>query len=121
MTKAWADKLPKSIRVGPYDYRIELWDNAAARASHRFGEFSSIEGCIRIQHDLANIPQLVDVVIHEACHALYSAYQIMDDDKEERIVSSLGTGWTQIFRDNPALVQWFSDASAEMRKPVEVA
>lgn len=116
MTKEWADRLPKKLRISAYDFRVDLWDAPQAQNAHRYGECSSIEQRITIQAEFATLVKMIDTLLHEIGHALYWAYGVEDDDKEERIVSAMGTAWTQLWRDNPALLDWLSAAMAEVRK-----
>lgn len=116
MTKAWAERLPKSVRVGPHIWRVELWTHLQGSASGKYGECSTQEFRISVQAEVHALSSLFDTVIHELSHAIYWAQDIADDDKEERSVTRYATGWTQVFRDNPELVRWLYDASAEMRE-----
>jgi hypothetical protein len=45
-------------------------------------------------------------LLHEAGHAIYATYALTEDDTEERIVAAFATGWAQVFRDNPWLLEW---------------
>ena len=95
--------LPQSVRVAAFDIAIIAWPHTAAAAAAKFGEFSSLELCIRVDASVAPI-KLIDTLIHEINHAIYWAYGIDDADKEERLVATMATAWTQIYRDNPALL-----------------
>jgi hypothetical protein len=106
--------LPRSLRIAGYDITIEEWNHHAAQASSRYGEFSSIEQTIRVSDKIVNLPKRVDTVLHEIHHAIWWAYGIHDRDNQERIVSVLGTAWMQIWRDNPALVEWLSASTRLM-------
>lgn len=107
-------KLPSSVRVGPYDIRILIADTLQMTASARWGEFSSIEQAIRVDVGIATNAKAVDTVIHELLHAIWWAYQIRDDDKEERTVSMIALGWLALLRDNPDLLQWLNVAIAQI-------
>lgn len=98
----------KSLRVAAFDVRIRVYDRLAAIGDQRYGSFSGVEQLITV--DLAVRPQKVlDTLLHEISHAIFWAYGIEDADKEERIVSALGTAWAQVYRDNPGLLPWISD------------
>lgn len=116
MTKEWADRLPKRLRVAAYDFKIELLTHHQSTARRAFGECSINEQLISIQEEMPNLAKLVDTVLHEAGHAIYWAYGIDDADKEERIVGAMGTAWTQVWRDNPDLLDWLSAAMVEVRR-----
>ena len=98
--------LPASIRVGAFDIAIVKWPGRAALEVNAFGDFSRYEQRIRISDDIATVFKEVDTFIHELGHAIFWAYGIEDEDKEERIVSIQTTAWTQIYRDNPWFMTW---------------
>jgi hypothetical protein len=114
-TKNLFDQLPEMIVISGFDIAIEKWSTVGAHASHRYGEFSSIEQLIRISESHAHPTMLLDTVIHEIMHAIYWAAGVEDEDKEERIVSAMSSAWMQIWRDNPALLAWVVRATTEIR------
>lgn len=99
-------ELPKTVRVGPFDFHIVPMDMHKATANSRYGECSSIEMKISIQEEFSSPIKAVDTVLHEISHAIFWAYGLEDGDKEERTVSTFGTAWTQVWRDNPKLLAW---------------
>lgn len=104
------DKLPKIVRVAGYDIRIELMSTHMATSMQRYGEFSSIEQTIRLQCEMPSRFKAVDTFLHEVNHAIFWAYGLEDDDKEERIVSTFSTAQMTLFRDNPWLTKWIAEA-----------
>lgn len=112
-------KLPASVRVGPYDFRLEKWCSHAANGARSWGECSSCEFVIRIQDNIPRPEKALDTLLHEIGHALFWTYKLQDDDKEERVVSTMATAWTQIYRDNPWLIDWIGDAIGHRTWPVE--
>ena len=108
--RALMQKLPAVVRVGPYDFRIVQWTIQQATGISRWGEFSSIEQTIRLQTDMPSRYKCLDTFFHELCHAIYWAYGISDDDKEERIVGMLGSAMAALYRDNPWLAGWVQSA-----------
>lgn len=103
-------KLPSTLRVGAFDFKIEIWASTSAAANNRFGEFSAVEQTIRISEDIATRHKVAHTFIHEALHAAYWVYGVDDGDKEERIVSALSVGIVALFRDNPWLPGWIESA-----------
>jgi len=91
------DKLPTMVRVLAFDIEIVDWKPHGAR--NKFGEFSALENIIRIDFSTDKI-NVVDTLIHEINHAIFWAYGIHDEDKEERTVAILSSAWVQVFRDN---------------------
>ena len=60
--------------------------------------------------------------MHEINHAIFWAYCIQNEDKEERVVSTMATAWTQIFRDNPKILRFIQTCvSGGDLKPQEVS
>ena len=104
------EKLPKVVRVGGFDIRIELMSMHTAAGMQRYGEFSSVEQTIRLQREMPSRFKAVDTLLHEINHAIYWAYGLEDDDKEERIVGTFGTAQMALFRDNPWLTKWIGEA-----------
>lgn len=99
----------KKVRVAAFDFEIIPWTHKEATSMQRYGECSSFELKIRIDETLVPV-QMVDTLLHEIGHAIYWAYNIEDEDKEERIVSTQATAWTQIFRDNPELLSFITQS-----------
>ncbi len=102
--------LPTIIKDGPFDIAIVVADQHWAAANSRWGEFSSCEQCIRFQDEFPSSFKVVDIVLHEVGHAICWAYGIQDEDKEERVVATMATAWTQVWRDNPVLLSWMTGA-----------
>lgn len=44
-----------------------------------------------------------NTLIHELLHAIYDVYHIQDTDDEERTVTTMANGLTQVLKDNPEL------------------
>lgn len=106
------DELPASVRVGGFDFRIEKWNPNQTLGAQRWGEFSSAEARIAVQRDMPTVHKAVDTVLHEISHAIFWVYGIEDEDKEERIVSTFGSAWMALYRDNPWLLDWIKRALA---------
>lgn len=99
--------LPPKIKVACFDIDIIAWGSSAANARRAYGEFSNEEKLIRIDTTVDRW-QVFSTLLHEINHAVYCAYGIQDEDKEERIVDVMGNAWAQIYRDNPHLVEWIT-------------
>lgn len=105
------DSLPPSIRVGPFDYRIEVWTAMQAAGERKFGACSTCEQKISIQRDMPTAVKAADTLLHEALHAIFWVYNIQDEDKEERSVGILAVALVALHRDNPWLAGWISDCT----------
>lgn len=104
--------LPASIRVGPFDFAVKEWDHPEAYTRGRYGEMSTIDFTIKIDRTIPPI-KLADTVLHEVGHCIYWAYSLKDDDEEERLISTMATAWTQVWRDNPSLYRWLGATLAK--------
>ena len=109
---ALVKKLPPSIRVGAYDFEIEQWHANKAAGARRWGECSCTEMRISIQQDMPCRVQTVHTLVHEINHAVWWAFGVEDEDKEERTVNLSANGWTCVYRDNPWLLDWLKEAVA---------
>ena len=108
------DHLPPNIRIGPFDFALQPWDVNQSYGARRYGECSCVELRISISRGMAAPVKAVDTLIHEIGHALFWAYGIdAEKDDEERLVGSLATAWTAVYRDNPWLLAWIAEALAE--------
>ena len=101
-------ELPKLVKVAGFDITIVTWTPREAMSAHRYGEFSSIEETIRLDATMSDI-KMVGTLIHELTHAIYWAYNIEDEDKEERVCCTMATAWTQIYRDNPLILSFITN------------
>ena len=100
-------ELPKSTRVAAFDIEFTEWTSHEGNDRRAYGQFSSTQQTISV--DTSVKPQkLLDTTLHEINHAIYWAYGLEDEDKEERIVATFATAWAQIYRDNPELLKWIA-------------
>lgn len=107
--RSFAMSCPRYVRVGPYDIAMIAEGAAWETANRRFGEFSTIEQAIRFNGEMPSVAKMLDTIMHEVFHAIFWAYDLEDEDKEERTVSSMATGWVAFLRDNPAFDAWMMD------------
>lgn len=106
-------RLPVAVRVGPFDLTVKICEAAdftEREGETTEGEWSDRDHLIRLRDTHPSALSLMDTLLHEIGHAIYDIYRLTDDDDQERIVATMATAWTQIFRDNPALLNWMNDA-----------
>ena len=104
--------LPKSIRVGPFDYAVRYTEAHSDDKLNVLGQCSPTRLSILIQQDMPPT-RTAECVLHEVTHAIADCYALMDDDgkvAEERMAQVFGAGWAQVWRDNPKLLQWMQKA-----------
>ncbi len=102
-----ADALPPSIRVGYRTYAIEIMSAMHSTSRDVFGECDNCVGIIRIRADLDRV-KAVNTMLHEIMHACFYVAGLQDEDKQERTVTGLANQVTQVWRDNPALIDWIA-------------
>ena len=107
--KTFMKKLPRTVRIGPHDFKFELISHGRASGQQIYGMCEPNCMTIQIHSELASRAMAVDTVIHEISHAIFFAFHLNSGDGEERIVSMFGSAWTQIYRDNPALLRWIAE------------
>lgn len=102
---AHMSKLPKSIKVGPFDFAIVRISQDVA---DRLREDGDIDGyTIHIGKGQKGA-RLADTVLHEINHAIYRVWGLSDTDDEERTVTAMSTGLICVMRDNPGFAKWLS-------------
>lgn len=104
--------LPLTVRIGPYDFTVIKDGPLVSQSKGRWGECSTVEQRLSIQAEMPTPQKAVDTFFHEVMHAVFWAYNVADEDKEERIVGTLGTALTALHRDNPWLSSWVAQALA---------
>jgi hypothetical protein len=110
MTPAEAfDRMPKLVRIGPFDFEIVTWTSLESNAARRYGECSTQEQKLRICREMSSCEKLVDTVLHEVLHAIFWAYSIEDGFNEEQTVTRISTAFLSLFRDNPELLLWVNE------------
>lgn len=97
--------MPQSVRVGPFDYRVQSWPSREASAADRFGECDRFNNVIRVRDDISR-QRSAETMIHEILHAVWDTQGLGDNETEERIVTCFGLGLSQVIRDNPDFVAW---------------
>lgn len=101
-------EIPKSVKVGPYTFKVYARSRAWYNTHGVFGNMVADTLEINVCGHLAPIVTL-DTLLHEILHAVYYVYHLDDKDDEERIVSTLATAMTGVYRDNPFLCAYQSN------------
>lgn len=97
-------KLPNKVRIAGLDYAIVPCD--ALQHQRMYGVFDANAREIRIDSNHYNHHNILDTILHEILHGVYWQYNIKSEDDEERTVTAMSTGLTQVLLDNPDLVKW---------------
>jgi hypothetical protein len=101
-------KRPKSIRVGPFDVSVAQMPPGEPEAD--YGDYEDSKLRIQMAATFASPAQEAETFIHEILHAIWTTYNVKDEDKEERTVATLAIGLAQVLRDNKDLAEWLRDA-----------
>lgn len=97
--------IPKSVRVGPYTFRVYGRGQSWVQSNGAYG--NTITDSLEINVASCFSPLIVlDTLIHEIMHAIYYAYHLDERDDEERTVATIATAWVGVLRDNPAFVMF---------------
>lgn len=103
MTKA-VSKYPKKIKIGPYNYTVELFpdatttDHGACVYNHQTIFLSTNQHAERAG----------DTLLHEVLHAIWdvAGFDVMPDLHEESIVRGMATMLSAVLRDNPQFAKF---------------
>lgn len=100
-------KLPESVRVGYRVYTIEAWASSEASGARRYGQCCHLS--LKIKVDLTYGPvQAAETLLHELLHACWVVSSLDDIESpiEEVAVGHLSGILTQVFQDNPEVMDW---------------
>lgn len=107
------ERLPRRVRVGPFDFKIVIWSPHESHSTGNYGECSTQLATISICREFPTPQKAVDTFLHECLHAIFWAYDIKDEDVEERAVGILATALTALHRDNKWLAPWIEKTVKE--------
>ncbi|WP_024517093.1 hypothetical protein [Bradyrhizobium sp. Tv2a-2] len=100
--------LPKTIKIGAYDWQVVALDDA----SENYGQADFDTSAIRIwPKNIATAEKVVGIFLHECYHVMFDNHglgQLKRDkeDREEQIVLAFEAGMVSLLRDNPKLLMW---------------
>jgi hypothetical protein len=100
-------KLPESLKIGPYTYRLEEWPHDEAADRERWGECCYKRQVLRVDTSYSG-DRILSILLHETLHAIFEAWTIdLERVKDsEDIVNPLAKGLSAVLVDNPELVDW---------------
>ena len=102
--------LKEYIKIGYRNYKIDVWPDSFASTEDAEGEFFAKEGKIGIKGSTIGSAHGANTVLHEVLHAIsyqYAITNILEKDKEEKIVNTFANGLMTVFVDNPWLLDYF--------------
>jgi len=86
------------IRIGYINFAIQPFP---------LGFAANLDGKTDFTNQIIYIDEILSpeakacTLLHEVLHVIWALSALHDDDKEERIVTALGNGLSQVIRDNP--------------------
>ena len=107
--------LPHSIKIGPYIFSV------IARSENWSHEHECAGLCHTDHHTIDVVTErrtagfILDTFIHEIQHAIWWTMDLKDDDKEEEVVRRMATGWSMVYVDNPALLEFIEESCDAIR------
>lgn len=104
-------KLPKIIIIAGRKVAVKPFLEGVAKVKNLYGEFDFNIPAIFIDFDYPDPQHILTTLIHEINHAIYDFYNIYDDSKEEETVTAMAYGWTQVYKDNPKLIEFIREVS----------
>ncbi|BCJ91812.1 hypothetical protein IZ6_25470 [Terrihabitans soli] len=100
-------KLPASIKIGPYVWKIQLRSKTWQKREGKFGFCRFDDFAMDIVDDLPPLFK-AEIVHHEIGHAIWWTYNLDSREREERAIMSLSRGYIDLWADNPELLRWFA-------------
>ena len=102
--------MPKSVRVGCYDFRLEPMTKRESGAEEAYGVCHFDD--LLISYAEGHSPQLLgNTILHELLHAVHFVMGLPTGSETgtEEMFTTAGTNGLQIlWRDNPQLITWLN-------------
>ena len=100
-------KLPTKIKLNHSEITIKLIESGVALdMGDQQGSYSSRTNTIYLDKEQLEGAAGVDLILHELGHCIAYQYNFEKNNNEEHTVNSMATGYTEIFKRNPLLLQW---------------
>lgn len=91
----------REIRIGYRTFRIEHFPEGFGQ--RLYGQTDFDRGVINLSVGLTAQARS-SVILHEILHVIWDHAALQDGDKEERIITAMAYGLSQVFRDNDGLL-----------------
>lgn len=94
-------EIPSKIRVGSFDYDVELTDETLVlNASQCLGIIDCDKLKIKVARNIQSKQKQEQTFLHEVVHAIVKEYKVDFTEDEETIVDKVSCGLHQVIRDN---------------------
>lgn len=107
-----AIKLPRRWKIGYQTYDVHITESNLADLS--YGHTSPSMGMITL-NGRSSTTQSANTIVHEVLHAIWDGQALGKNPDEERIVTALANGLTQVMRDNPQLIDAIQSLLSERK------
>lgn len=102
-------KLPSSLRVGNYRFKVRGKPRAEMHRNNADGQFCAATSTILLDKEMDPV-NLRDTLLHESLHAVLYAYGLgtmldLEKEAEEKLVCGLAPALVALLRNNPLLVE----------------
>ena len=107
-------KIPKIVRIGYQDVKIERETATFSKQTDCYGEYEHRKNQITIQNDLSNLDE-ANTLLHEVLHGIVYINSLTQtgapldkENNEEIVVNTITNGLVQVFRDNKWLLPYLN-------------
>ncbi len=111
-------ELPKSVRVGPFDYEVVQSEGLLQEHDH-FGK--ALAGSLRLLLDSSlHLQRQQETLIHEVIHAILFTYKSAlegTDEERERYAKLLASALLQVIQDSPAFWLFLAPGAIDATVP----
>ena len=110
-------KLQKKVKLNHVEITLKLIESGVALdMGDQQGSYSYRTNTIYLDEEQLEGTAGVDLLLHELGHAIAYQYGIEKNNTEEHVVTSMATGYTEIFKRNPLLLKWVNQELGNDRK-----
>ena len=92
--------LPEQVRIGSKVYTIIPQTTKWHEDTEAYGSFDRERGEINIVTENVALGEILDTLLHETLHVVWAEWNLPSRPREERAVTSLGTGLAAVFAQN---------------------
>lgn len=104
-------KLPTSVKIGYIVYDIVDWNHEIADARNNYGEIDYVKNTIKVDTEHGGV-KAANTLLHEIIHGVHrsaSAHEV-EGATEEFLTCIYADGLTQVFMDNPDVLDFIKES-----------
>lgn len=103
--------MPKSVRIGCYDFEICVMDSCDAESNREFGHINYLNQKIRIRPGML-AQKLANTFLHEVMHGIFLVQNVNcgenEEHTQENFVIAAANGLCAFWQNNKETTQWWS-------------